>query len=141
MESDGKLNLSGLADKYFKGHGNWQGLGLGQVMMGWLSNLLSQRDHRPNQGEDWAAAGLISTLQHCLARMLDRLSGDQQWDEFEGALNRQTVRMYDLEASCVHLDTTTSSGYRPIEGEGLFQFGHSKDHWPDLPQGRYRKRP
>ena len=34
----------------------------------------------------------------------------------------------------MRLDTTTSSGYRPVESEGLFQFGHSKDHRPDLPQ-------
>ena len=57
-----------------------------------------------------------------------------QWDAFEGALNRHTVRVYDLQVSCVRLDTTTSSGYRPVEGAGLFQFGHSKDYRPDLPQ-------
>jgi transposase len=62
------------------------------------------------------------------------LSDEQQWDAFEGELNRQTVRVYDLSLSCVRLDTTTSSGYRPVEAEGLFQFGHSKDYRPDLPQ-------
>ena len=142
-----KLNLSGLADEYFERHGNWQGLSLGKVMMGWLSYLLSQGDHRLNQVEDWAA-GLSRTLATCIAptvrsldfsddrleRVLDRLSDDQQWDEFEGALNRHTVRVYDLKVSCVRLDTTTSSGYRPVEAEGLFQFGHSKDYRPDLPQ-------
>ena len=66
--------------------------------------------------------------------MLDRLSDDLQWDAFESALNRHTVRVYDLKASCVRLDTTTSSGYRPVEADGLFQFGHSKDYRPDLPQ-------
>jgi transposase len=69
-----------------------------------------------------------------LGRVLDQLSDDQQWDKFEGALNRHTVRVYDLQVSCVRLDTTTSSGYRPVEAEGLFQFGHSKDYRPDLPQ-------
>ena len=50
---------------------------------------------------------------------------------FEGALNSHTVRVYDLQvSSCVRLDTTTSSGYRPVEAEGLFQFGHSKDYRP-----------
>jgi len=142
-----KLNVRGLADEHFKGHGNWQGLSLGEVMMGWLSYLLSQGDHRLNQVEAWAS-GMNSTLRRCLAptvrsldfsddrlaRVLDRLSHDQQWDEFEGALNRHTVRVYDLKVSCVRLDTTTSSGYRPVEAEGLFQLGHSKDHRPDLPQ-------
>nr|WP_228021954.1 DUF4277 domain-containing protein [Romeria gracilis] len=62
------------------------------------------------------------------------MGDDAQWDEFEGALNRHTVRVYDLSVSCVRLDTTTSSGYRPVEAEGLFKFGHSKDYRSDLPQ-------
>lgn len=142
-----QLNLSELIDEHFRQHGNWQGLSVGKVVMGWLTYLLSQGDHRLNQVEAWAS-GLSHTLETCLAadirsldfsddrleRVLDRLSDDEQWDTFEGALNRQTVRVYDLEVSCVRLDTTTSSGYRPVESAGLFQFGHSKDHRPDLPQ-------
>lgn len=142
-----KLELSRLADEHFEQHGNWQGLSLGEVLVGWLSYLLSQGDHRLNQVEEWAS-GLKSTLSRCLSpsvrsldfsddrleRVLDRLGEDAVWDNFEGALNRHTVRVYDLQASCVRLDTTTSSGYRPLETDGLFQFGHSKDYRPDLPQ-------
>ena len=142
-----KLELSSLADEHFEQHGNWQGLSLGQVLVGWLSYILSQGDHRLNQVEEWAS-GLSHTLGRCLSptvrsldfsddrleRVLDRLGEDAQWDRFEGALNRHTVRVYDMSVSCVRLDTTTSSGYRAVEGEGLFQFGHSKDYRPDLPQ-------
>lgn len=142
-----QLALSRLADEYFEQHGNWQGLSLGQVLVGWLSYLLSQGDHRLNQVEDWAS-GLKSTLSRCLSpsvrsldfsddrleRVLDRLGEDAVWENFEGALNRHTVRVYDLQVSCVRLDSTTSSGYRPVEADGLFQFGHSKDYRPDLPQ-------
>ncbi|MEO1791697.1 MAG: DUF4277 domain-containing protein [Cyanobacteria bacterium J06629_19] len=142
-----KINLSGLVDEHFTQHGNWQGLSVGKVIAGWLSYLLSQGDHRLNQVESWAS-GLSCTLGSCLSpevrsldfsddrleRILDRLSDDEQWDKFEGALNRQTVRIYDLPVECVRLDTTTSSGYRPVEADGLFQFGHSKDYRPDLPQ-------
>ncbi len=32
-----KLELSSLADKHFEQHGNWQGLSLSQVLVGWLS--------------------------------------------------------------------------------------------------------
>jgi len=141
------LKLSELIDEHFTPHGNWQGLSVGKVVVGWLSYLLSQGDHRLNQVEEWAS-GLRCTLQSCLARevrsldfsddrlerVLDRLSDDEQWDQFEGTLNRYTVRVYDLAVSCVRLDTTTSSGYRPVESAGLFQFGHSKDYRPDLPQ-------
>jgi len=142
-----KLNLNGLVDERFKEHGNWQGISLGQVLVGWLSYLLSQGDHRLNQVEAWAT-GLSSTLAYCLSptvrsldfsddrleRVLDRLSDDSQWDVFEGALNSHTTRVYDLNVSCVRLDTTTSSSYRPVAAAGLFQFGHSKDYRPDLPQ-------
>jgi len=34
----------------------------------------------------------------------------------------------------VRVDSTTASGYWEVTEEGLFQFGHSKDHRPDLPQ-------
>lgn len=142
-----QLKLSELVDQHFTQHGNWQGLSVGKVVKGWLAYLLSQGDHRLNQVESWAAS-LSRTLESCLAaevrsldfsddrleRVLDRLSDDEQWDRFEGALNRQAVRVYDLSVSCVRLDTTTSSSYRPVESSGLFQFGHSKDYRPDLPQ-------
>ena len=55
-------------------------------------------------------------------------------DAFEGALSAQTIRVYGLTPECVRIDTTTTSGYRLCSEDGLFQFGHSKDHRQDLPQ-------
>jgi transposase len=142
-----KLELSEQLDEHFKTHGHWQGLSLGQVVVGWLSYILSQGDHRLNQVEGWAAE-LSHTLKTCLepsvrsldfsddrlASVLDELSQDEEWEAFEGALNSQTLRVYDLHAQTVRLDTTTVSGYRTPSSDGLFQFGHSKDYRPDLPQ-------
>ena len=142
-----KLELSEQLDEHFKTHGHWQGLSLGQVVVGWLSYILSQGDHRLNQVEAWAAE-LSHTLKTCLepsvrsldfsddrlASVLDELSQDGQWDAFEGSLNSQTLRVYDLHAQTLRLDTTTVSGYRTPSADGLFQFGHSKDYRPDLPQ-------
>lgn len=34
----------------------------------------------------------------------------------------------------VRVDSTTANGYWEVTEDGLFQFGHSKDHRPDLPQ-------
>ncbi|MCS4101409.1 hypothetical protein [Salinibacter ruber] len=34
----------------------------------------------------------------------------------------------------MRIDTTSASGYYSVSEEGLFQFGYSKDHRPDLPQ-------
>jgi len=64
--------------------------------------------------------------------VLDALSDDGCWAEFETALNRRTVRVYDLKAQRVR--ATTVSGYWTVTRDGLFQLGHSKDHRPDLPQ-------
>ena len=91
-----KLGLSGLIDKYFKRHGNWKGISLGKVVVGWLAYILSQGDHRLNQVEAWAE-GLKCTLSTCLdpalrsldfsddrlATILDQFSDDQPWDAFE----------------------------------------------------------
>ena len=141
------LGLSEVIDEHFKVHGKWQGLSLGMVVMGWLSYILSQGDHCMNHVQGWAE-GLQSTLAHCLdpsvrpldfsddrlEQVLDHLSEDEVWDEFEGALSAQTIRVYGLTPECVRIDTTTTSGHRLCREDGLFQFGHSKDHRKDLPQ-------
>ena len=142
-----KLNLSGLVDESFKSHGNWKGLSLGKVVVGWLAYILSQGDHRLNQVEDWID-GLKETFKvgldpevrsldfsdDHLETVLDQFSDDEQWDSFEGKLSRHTLRVYSLSSECIRLDTTTAYGHREVEAEGLFQFGHSKDYRPDLPQ-------
>jgi len=69
-----------------------------------------------------------------LAGVLDKLSDDGKWSDFEARLNRRTLRVYDLERKVVRLDSTTANGYWEVTKDGLFQFGHSKDHRPDQPQ-------
>lgn len=100
-----------------------------------------------NQVQSWAAHRMntlsIGTGQKVserywsddrLALVLDALSDEQKWQHFETALNRQIIRVYNLKPNRVRLDSTTASGYWTVSQEGLFQFGHSKDHRPDLPQ-------
>ena len=69
-----------------------------------------------------------------LENVLDALSDDANWAAFETELNQRTLRVYDLQAEVVRVDSSTASGYASVTEEGLFQFGHSKDHRPDLPQ-------
>lgn len=120
-----RLGLSELFDEHVQPHGNWKGLSMGKVVAGWLAYILSQGDHRLNQVEDWAG-GLTNTLKACLetglrhldfsddhlATVLDQLSDDLQWDSFEGALNGQTMRVYDLRVGTIRIDTTTASSHR-----------------------------
>lgn len=140
-----KLRVAALIDKHFPTNGNRTGLSLGQMCVIWLTFILSQADHRLNRVEPWVAEHQMTLSQalgceveprDCtddrLATGLDYLSVDQHWQSFEAALNGSIIRTYDLQPKCVRLDTTTASAY--VTPEGLFQFGHSKDHRPDLPQ-------
>jgi transposase len=142
-----KINLIELVNQHFQCHGNWQGISLGSVVAGWLSYIVSEGDHRLNQVEPWAESiqetlkiGLdpeVSRLDFSddhLGRVLDQLSDDEQWDGFEGELTGNTVRVYEMQPSCIRLDSTTGVGHRAVTEGGLFQFGHSKDYRPDLPQ-------
>ena len=142
-----RMGVITLTNEHFPAHGNWQGLDLGCVLVGWLAHILSEADHRLNQVQEWAA-GRIETLSGCLgvavraldfsddrlASVLDALSEDAGWAAFEASLNRRTLRVYDLRPERIRLDSTTASGYWQVSEDGLFQLGHSKDHRPDLPQ-------
>lgn len=142
-----RMGVQPLLDTHFPTHGNWQGLSLGWVTIIWLTHLLSQADHRLNHVEPWAEQRL-HTLRGCtgqplhpldvsddrLALVLQALSDEARWSTFESALTQQVVRVYALRPARVRLDSTTASGSWAVTPEGLFQFGHSKDHRPDLPQ-------
>ena len=142
-----KMGVPELLDEYFKPHGNWEGMSLGWTTAIWLAHIVSEGDHRMNQVQGWAAHR-VQTLSMCsgqdvselgfrddrLALVLDALSDEQKWQQFETALNRQLIRVYDLKPKRVRVDSTTVSGYWTVTEEGLFQLGYSKDHRPDLPQ-------
>ena len=142
-----KIRLAEVIDEHFQTHGNWQGLSIGQVTVGWLSYILSEGDHRMNQVEAWAEkmpvtlnAGLDAEVRALdfsddrLAAVLDEFSQDEEWESCERSLNGSILRVYDLKAERVRIDTTTAKSYVGVSEDGLFQFGHSKDHRPDLPQ-------
>jgi transposase len=142
-----RMDVPGLLSQHFHQHGNWQGLPIAWVATVWLVHVLSQSDHRLNHVRPWGEARL-QTLQTYLpqplqpldltddrlASVLRLLSDDTAWISFERALTRTTLRVYDLRPSRVRVDTTTCSGYWQVTENGLFQFGHSKDHRPDLAQ-------
>jgi transposase len=142
-----RMDIQPLMDKHFATHGNWQGVSLGWVAVGWLAHILSQADHRLNHAQPWVAKRL-ETLRGCtqqpvraldfsddrLGDVLRALSDDEQWDAFEGELNQCLLRVYDLGAERVRLDSTTVSGYWEVTADGLFQLGHSKGGQAGQPQ-------
>ena len=60
-----RMDIAALLDKHFPMHGNWQGPGLGQIVVVWLAYLLSEGDHRLNSVQGWVA-GILMTLSICL---------------------------------------------------------------------------
>src|SRR6266446_4943937 len=147
LEQMQRMGLPTLLDTHFPTHGNWTGLSLGWVSTIWLSSMLSRGDHRMVHVEPWVAKRLwtlgVTTGQAVkrvdftddrLEIVLRRLSEDTRWAAFESALNQYTVRVYDLSTARVHVDSTSASVYATVSEGGLFQFGHSKEYRPDLPQ-------
>jgi transposase len=142
-----RMKIRELIDRHFKPHGNWQGCSLGTVVVVWLTYILSEGDHRMSEVQEWVAARL-NTLGLCLktdlrpedvsddrlAIALNLLGLDENWQSFECDLTQGLLRVYDLKNNRVRLDSTSGSGYWQVTENGLFQFGHSKDHRPDLPQ-------
>jgi transposase len=141
-----RLGLPTILDTHFPAHGNYQGLSLGWMVLVWLAHIRSRADHRRNRVRPWADQ-LQTTLNVILptalrptdltddrlADVLHALSDDDAWAACEGALNQHILRVYALNPSTVRVDSTTASSYWAVTEDGLFQFGHSTDHRPDLP--------
>jgi transposase len=142
-----RLGLPNILNRHLGTHGHQQGLNNGQLATGWLGHILSQADHRKSAVQEWAD-DLLQTLSGLLGQpirpgefnddrlggVLTRLSDDQAWAVIEQDLWASTVTVYEMPLTGIRLDSTTSCGYHQVQDDGLMQYGHSKDHRPDLPQ-------
>lgn len=143
-----KLQLAKRIDDSIGNHGLHQGLSNGYLTVLWLLYVISEGDHRKSGVQDWVDRH-HQTLERLLGQslrvgieanddrlgiLLTRLSDDVAWRELESELWTSSMAVYQLGISGVRLDSTTISGYHTVNEEGLMQFGHSKDHRPDLPQ-------
>src|ERR1043165_346873 len=146
-----RMQLPALLDRHFPADPHWAGqLTFGEVAAVWLAQLVSTGDHRLSQLESWAGQRLemlaaifakpvraLDFHDDRLADMLDALADSTTWATIEQELNATLVRVYALPTQTVRVDTTTASTFAAAEQEdGLFQFGHSKDHRPDLVQNQ-----
>jgi len=140
-----------------KPHGNRQGLSFGQLAEVFLSYILTECDHRLCPVEAWVrdhlrtleqATGFVlgdkDATDDRLEDLLSALGGAGGVDTpspaqcIEEQLGGHILRAYALPTEVARIDTTSFSIYHTAqEGEGastLVQFGHSKDHRPDLRQ-------
>ena len=143
-----KMRVPALLDQFFPTHGHWKGeLSFGEVVAVWLTFVASQGDHCLSHVQRWVeehldtlAAALDKPIRPLdfsedrLALILDAFSEAETWGDFETALNGVVLRVYELESDRIRIDSTSAKTYAGVSAEGLFQFGHSKDHRPDLPQ-------
>jgi len=142
-----RMRILELAERYYAPHGNWQGCSVGQAIVVWLTYVLSQGDHRLSHVQEWVSAR-EKTLSACLKAdiraedfsddrlgiILDMFGDDENWRLLDCDMTQGILRVYDLKGNLIRLDSTSGSGYWQVTEDGLFQFGHSKDHRPDLPQ-------
>jgi transposase len=141
-----QMQLPKILEKHLGSHHLHQGIANGWLASVWLAFILSEASHCKVHVQDWAVNRshlLESLLQQpfrpteCsddrLGILLRRLQ-DANWQELETDLWTASCEVYEIPVEQCRLDSTTSYGYHTIEPDGLFQYGHSKDHRPDLPQ-------
>ncbi len=143
-----QIGIIDIFNEQFEQHGNWEGLAAGYIMAVWLTYILSTGDHRKSYLQKWVAER-EHTLMYCLdideineldftddrlAIILNKLNDDETWQKSECEVNKRVIRVYNLELEIARIDTTTASSYGQVTEDGLLQFGHSKDHRPDLGQ-------
>jgi transposase len=137
-----------LFDKHFPQYPTWAGdLTPGEVVACWLCFIISCGNHRLSHVQKWAEERLhllealtgksVRSLDFSddrLANLLAQMGNRAVWQPFERELSSELLRVYDLNAEIVRLDSTTGKTYAGVSEGSLFQFGHSKDHRPDLAQ-------
>jgi len=142
-----QMGIQKTLDNIVEPHGNRGGLSVGWLITAWLSYIVSESDHRMIHVESWAEKHMetLSALipkavdakdftDDRLADALQWLSRDIIWEGVENHLSQHMVQVYQLHEEPIRLDSTTASVYHDTEDNTLFQYGHSKDHRPDLPQ-------
>jgi transposase len=133
-----RIGLDEIIDSVIQRHPNQQGLSTGQLVIGWLTYILSQADHRKVAVEDWSVEHQ-SILSHRLGSevrrtdftddrlgtVLSYLADDSAWEEIENLLWQNTISVYRLTPDRVRLDATRFSGYHTPTDEGMMQRGYN----------------
>lgn len=119
-----RLGLPQIFDRHLGRHGLHQGLSWGWIASIWLADILTEGNHRKQPVQAWVRQAKHTILQITekevreldftddrLTLLLRRLSKPATWEAVEQELGRNILRVYDLAAEQIRLDTTTISGY------------------------------
>ena len=128
-------------------HGNRQGLSYGQLTVVFLVYILTTCNHFLSPVRDW-----VTKHQHVLTvalgwplqandftddrleDLLDAVGQEAVGEALEAQLGQHLIRAYELPTDTARIDTTTVSVYHQPPETTLLDYGHSKDHRPDLRQ-------
>jgi transposase len=128
-------------------HGNRQGLSYGQLTVVFVAYILTECNHFLSPVRDW-----VTRHQHALTQalgcpirdtdftdermedLLDAVGRAEVGEALEEQLGQHLIRAYALPTDTARIDTTTVSVYHQPEQTNLLDYGHSKDHRPDLRQ-------
>jgi transposase len=164
FEFSKRLNIPSIIDSSFQTHGNRKGLSEGQIVIGWLSHILTQNNHCKSPVGEWVDNQKI-TLEallgerisdtdfddNRLGRVLKQFANDEYWHTIEKKLYQDSFSVLNLDTNApesfkgtalikhgiqktIKIDATTSYGYHEVIEEGIMQRGRSKINRGDIPQ-------
>ena len=135
-----KMGVQKIVDEIIIGHGNWQGLSVGWVIVMWLMYILNQKNHLMEPVEKWVGKHR-ETLERLsgqavrgrdftddrLALVLQYLHKSKTWQAIESGLGQHLIRVYNLPTGTIRLDATVGSVSHDPESHPLFQVGRAKN--------------
>lgn len=145
-----KMDVQQIIDSVFIAHGNWSGLSYGQLTVLFITYVLHSLTHRFSGMEPWVnqhktvierATGWKVGEKDATDDRLGLLSGvlgknDEAISECQLRMGQSIISAYQLPTEIVRYDTTSFNVYHDSDSgkNGILEFGHSKNHRPDLLQ-------
>jgi transposase len=159
-----RLGLESMINHNLNTHGNQSGLSNGQLVVGWITHILTQNNHCKSPVEEWVQKHKLTLqallnsnitdtdFEDCrLSRLLEKFADNSRWENFESTFYRNSISIFQLDTKTpehfkecppsedgikqtIKVDSTTAYGHHEVVEDGIMQRGWSKDHRSDLPQ-------
>jgi len=144
------MRIAEIIDSVWHSHGNWQGLSYGQLAVLYLTYIINCLTHNLSGMEDWVKEHQIilemitgweigekDATDDRLGIMMSDFGNDtSKILEFQRKTGQHLIQAFELPTEVGRYDTTSVNVHHSPEGKPkeLLNFGHSKDHRPDLLQ-------
>jgi len=136
-----KIGIGEVIDDVIPRHWFQDGLSIGELVVGWITYILSQGDHRKVAVREWSKEHkkLLGKMlrreisdtdftDDRLGQVLSHLSDDCNWQEIEENLWMRSIQAYKIEGDVFRLDASNVEGKHTVTQESLMQYGYSKTH-------------